>query len=206
VELAHTTIIVQRFLDDLDCAKGDAPDPALVRQLLGRAANRLHLLAGRLLYQSYPRLVKGPCNLRSEELLGAVVERMIKAMRSVRPRTVREFFALANQHLRWELNDIARRFDKETRPIELRESLVRWPVQSDEDDAGESQQLRRILAAFDELPKDEREAFDLVRLQGLSTAEAAVVIGVSDKTVGRRLKRCLLLLTHHLADLAPAVV
>jgi len=32
-------------------------------------------------------------------------------MRSVRPQTVRQFFALANQHMRWQLNDLARRLD-----------------------------------------------------------------------------------------------
>jgi hypothetical protein len=30
-------------------------------------------------------------------------------MGSIRPQTVRQFFALVNQHLRWELNDLARR-------------------------------------------------------------------------------------------------
>jgi len=43
-------------------------------------------------------------------MLGGVVEGLLKAMRSIRPRTVREFFALANQHMRWQLNDLARRF------------------------------------------------------------------------------------------------
>jgi hypothetical protein len=41
--------------------------------------------------------------------LSAVVERLLKALRAARPQTVREFFALANQHMRWELNDLARR-------------------------------------------------------------------------------------------------
>jgi len=202
VDLGHTTVVVQQFLDDLGRVDGDAPDEALIRKLLGRAANRLHLLASRLLHQSYPRLAQGPCNLSSEEVLSAVVERMIKAMRSIRPRTVREFFALANQHMRWELNDIARRFDKQTRTVELRETLIRAPSddQSDED----SLKIGIIIAALDDLPKQEREAFDLVRLQGLSSAEAAAVIGVSYKTVDRRVKRSLALLTQFLADLAPA--
>jgi hypothetical protein len=37
-----------------------------------------------------------------DELLSSVVERLLKAMREVRPPTVRQFFALANQHMRWE--------------------------------------------------------------------------------------------------------
>ena len=42
-------------------------------------------------------------------MLGGVVEGLLKAMRSIRPRTVRQFFALANQHMRWQLNDLAHR-------------------------------------------------------------------------------------------------
>ena len=35
---------------------------------------------------------------------------------------------------------------------------------------------RRILAAIEGLPDGEREAFDLVRIQGMSQAEAAEVL------------------------------
>jgi hypothetical protein len=41
-----------------------------------------------------------PLNLQPDELLGAVVERLLKALREVRPQTVRQFFTLANQHMR----------------------------------------------------------------------------------------------------------
>ena len=39
-----------------------------------------------------------------------------------------------------------------------------------------------MLEAIDDLPEGEREAFDLVRIQGLTQAEAAEVLGVSVKT------------------------
>lgn len=203
MEIGHTTVVVQRFLDDLGRVGGDAPDEILIRQLLSRAASRLHLLSGRLLHQSYPRLAQGPCNVRSEEVLSAVVERMMKAMRSVRPHTVREFFALANQHMRWELNDIARRFDKQAHTVELRESLLQSTAAAEEEEDG--LKMHRIFAALDDLPDEEREAFYLVRLQGMSSVDAGRVIGVSYKTVDRRVKRSLALLTHFLADLAPGV-
>jgi RNA polymerase sigma-70 factor (ECF subfamily) len=51
-------------------------------------------------------------NLQPNELLSGVLERLLKAMREVHPQTVRQLFALANQHMRWELNDLARRLDK----------------------------------------------------------------------------------------------
>ena len=60
-----------------------------------------------------------------------------------------------------------------------------------------------MLRAIDELPEDEREAFDLVRVQGMTQTEAAEVLGVSAATVKRRLNRGLRLLTEQLADLRP---
>ena len=54
------------------------------------------------------------------------------------------------------------------------------------------------------LPEDEREVFDLVAIQGSTHAEAATVVGVSEKTVQRRLNRARFLLAERLADLRPA--
>jgi hypothetical protein len=71
------------------------------------------LLCATLLHRSYPRLTQPPSNVQADELLGAVTERLLKALREARPRTVRQLFALANQHMRWELNDLARRLDLE---------------------------------------------------------------------------------------------
>jgi RNA polymerase sigma-70 factor (ECF subfamily) len=61
-----------------------------------------------------------------------------------------------------------------------------------------------MLDAIDRLPEGEREAFDLVRIQGMTQAEAAGVLGVSPMTVKRRLNRGLQLLAEALADLRPA--
>jgi RNA polymerase sigma-70 factor (ECF subfamily) len=53
------------------------------------------------------------------------------------------------------------------------------------------------------LPEAEREAFDLVRIQGLTQAEAADVLGVSAATMNRRLNRGLQTLAEALSDLRP---
>ena len=42
-----------------------------------------------------------------------------------------------------------------------------------------------ILRAIGELPEDEREVFDLVRIQGMTQTEAAELLGVSAVTVKR---------------------
>ena len=61
----------------------------------------------------------------------------------------------------------------------------------------------RMLRAIDELPEDEREAFGLIHVQGLTQCEAAEVLGVSVRTLQRRLNRSLLLLAKELEDLRP---
>jgi RNA polymerase sigma-70 factor (ECF subfamily) len=188
----NTTVIVQRCLDEL---ASEAPAEPVVRLLLDRAFLRLQRFCATLLHHDYPRLTHPPLNLQTDELLSAVVERLLKALREARPRTVREFFALAGQHMRWELNDLARRLDNQPVPVELREGQLPAPASSD---SGLSPHGRLILEAIDNLPADEREAFDLVRIQGLTYAEAAELLGVAPKTVQRRLDRGLQLLTEKL--------
>jgi RNA polymerase sigma-70 factor (ECF subfamily) len=193
----QTTIAVQRYLDAL--ASGSAAEP-LIQELLDRAIRRLQLLCTNLLYRSYPRLTRPPLNLQPDELLGGVVERLLKALREVRPENVRQFFALVHQHIRWELNDLARRLDIQPPVGPLSEEKVPAP---DSTASCLSPEGRRMLEAIERLPQDEREAFGLVRIQGLTQAEAAGVVGVSAKTVQRRLNRALLLLDEQLDDLRP---
>jgi RNA polymerase sigma factor (sigma-70 family) len=194
----RTTAVLECYLGELE---GDSPSEPLVRAMLDRAVRRLHLLCATLLHRSYPRLTRPPLNMETDELLGAVVERLLKALREARPRTVRQLFALANQHIRWELNDLARRLDDQPTAAELREGLVPSPASSG---SGLTPKGRRMLQAIGDLPEDEREAFDLVRIQGMTQVEAAEVLGVSIKTVQRRLNRALLILTEELDDLRPA--
>jgi RNA polymerase sigma-70 factor (ECF subfamily) len=195
----NTTVVVQRYLDAL---AGDAPAEPIIRALLERSVCRLQHLCASLLHRSYPRLTRPPLNLQADELLSAVVERLLKALREARPGTVRQFFALAGQHMRWELNDVARRLDEQPTGVVLREDLVPAPPASSGSvltPAG-----CRILKAIDDLPEDEREVFGLVHIQGLMQGEAAGVLGVSVRTVQRRLNRCLLLLAKQLDDLRPS--
>ena len=181
---------------------GDASAEPLVRELMTASVNRLRLLCMSMLLRSYPRLMQPPLGLQVDEMLSAVVERMLKAMRSIKPGGVRQFFALANQHMRWELNDVARRLDNEARTQQVRESLVAATAESS--DSGPTPNARRILEAIENLPDDERETFDLVRIQGMSHGDAASVLGVSTRTVQRRLNHAVLILSEKLGDLVDA--
>lgn len=192
----HTTAEIQIYLDELGA--GGPPAEGLVRALLGRAVGRLHVLCASMLHRSYPRLTRPPLNLRPEELLGAVVERLLKALREARPGTARQFFAIANQHLRWELNDLARRLDEQTRAVPLPEEGVSAPESSG---SVLSPNARRMLEAIEGLPEEEREVFGLLRIQGMTQPEVAEIVGTSVKTVQRRLNRALVLLSESVGDL-----
>src|SRR6516162_1983144 len=157
-----TTAAIQRYLNALP--EDTAAEP-VVRELLDRAVRRLRLLCGTLLHRSYPRLTQPPLNVETDELLGGVVAGLLTALRTIRPQTVRQFFALATQHMRWQLNDLARRLDERPRAAALAESGVAAPPGSS--DSCLSQDARRMLQAIKGLPEDEREVFDLVRIQGL---------------------------------------
>jgi RNA polymerase sigma-70 factor (ECF subfamily) len=196
-----TTVIIQRYLDALP---GDPAAEPLIREVLDRAVRRLRLLCANLLHRSYPRLTQPPLNLETDELLGGVVAGLVTALRTVRPQSVRQFFALATQHMRWQLNDLARRLDEQPPAAALPEAGVAAPPSSS--DSCLTPNGRRMLGAIEGLPEVEREVFELIHIQGLTRAEAAGVVGVSEKTVQRRLHRARLLLAEQLGDLRPATM
>jgi RNA polymerase sigma-70 factor (ECF subfamily) len=194
----QTTAAIQRCLDAL---QGDDASEPLIRNLLEQAVQRLRILCEIMLRRSYPRLAQPPLNLETDDLLDGVVAGLITALQKVQPQTVRQFFALANQHMRWQLNDLARLLDKRPGLVAFPESGVLAPPGSS--DSCLSQDARRMLLAIDGLPPEDREVFELVRIQGLPNAEAAAVVGVSVKTVQRRLNHARLLLAQQLSDLLP---
>jgi RNA polymerase sigma-70 factor (ECF subfamily) len=201
MEDAGTTAGVQRYLDELAGVEGDAPAGPIIRELLAQSVSRLSLLCATLLHRSYPRLTRPPLNLGTEELLSAVVERLLKALRKTQPPSVRQFFGLANQHIRWELNDLAQRLDAKAPDAELIEGHVPAAFSSG---SRISLNGRRMLEAIENLPEEEREVFSLIRIQGMSHVEAAEITSVSSKTIQRRLNRSLILLSKSLADLEPS--
>lgn len=194
----RTTVAVQSYLDQL--AAGEPAD-VVIRELLNRAAERLRLLCSTLLFQSYRRLTRPPANLQSDEMLSAVVERLLKALSEVRPHNVRQFFGLANRHMRWELNDLARRVDAQPAVVGLRDSAFATPESTG---PPTTTTTRRMLDAIETLPEEEREVFELVRIQGVTYSESANLLGVSESTIHRRLNRSLVLLEEKLSDLRPS--
>jgi RNA polymerase sigma-70 factor (ECF subfamily) len=186
MDTADTDARVQYCLNRLARTTDDADAQQVVRELLSVAAGRILMLCGTALRRHYPRLAKGPFNVQPEDLIGAVVERLIKAMRTVLPTHVREFFALTMKHIRWELNEVARE------PHVERNVRLPYDVIARESETGDehfSPLGHQILKAIRSLAQSDQEIFNLVRLHSMTQRDAAEVLGISERTVERRLKR-----------------
>jgi RNA polymerase sigma factor (sigma-70 family) len=207
-----TIAVIQSYLNTITDA---SPAEPAVRALLYRAVCRLRQLCTRYA----PQMPQPLLNLQTDEALGAVVDRLLEAMRAARPKTVRQFFALAGQQTRSELNALVRQFGgaddparqtglaDNVRPTELADQCViveaddkKLPAAADRD-SGAKPEGPQILEAIGSLPSREREVFDLVSCQGVAPTEAAELLGVSVNSVKRRLDRALHRLAKTLADL-----
>ena len=76
------------------------------------------------------------------------MEGLLKAMDTVRPQTVRQFFALVNQHMRWQLNDLARRLDEQPAFVELREEFLVAPASSGSAITPDGRRMFRRLTTY----------------------------------------------------------
>jgi RNA polymerase sigma-70 factor (ECF subfamily) len=78
----ETTAVVQRYLGEL---AANSPAKPIVRTLMDRAVRRLRPRCATPLHRSDPRPMRPPWNLQPDELLGAVAERLLKALRTRSP-------------------------------------------------------------------------------------------------------------------------
>ena len=79
--------------------------------------NKTDRLAVAALFFGDPGHARSPADAAAREPGGGRAARgrgslAAHALRMVCPATVRQFFALANRRLRWQLNDLARRLDE----------------------------------------------------------------------------------------------
>jgi RNA polymerase sigma-70 factor (ECF subfamily) len=133
----------------------------------------------------------------TDDVLQNALLRLHRALREVALPSARDFFRLAALQIRRELLDLARHHygphglgaHHASRAAAHAADGSQPPAH---EPAAHSHEPGR-LAAWTEfhtqagaLPDDEREVFDLLWYQGLSQAEAATILGISERTVKRR--------------------
>jgi RNA polymerase sigma-70 factor (ECF subfamily) len=124
--------------------------------------------------------------------------RLYRSLSETKPPTTIDFFRLAALHVRRELQDLAKHYYG-PRGLGTNHATAAWTPPSDEGSDSLAWEPRATaeepadLAAWAEfharverLPEEEREMFDLLWYQDLSQAEAAELLGISQRTVKRR--------------------
>jgi RNA polymerase sigma-70 factor (ECF subfamily) len=185
------TVQLQKLVERLR-----AGDQGAFDELIRHSCGRLEQLTRRML-RGFPGVQRWE---QTDDVLQGALLRLLRALKAVRPASVREFFGLANEQVRRELLDLARHYygpegpgarhatrgaeEDGENPLHERADLSHEPG-----GLAEWCELHRHIR---ELPEDEREAVGLLFYQGLTQAEAAAVLGVTVRTVQRRWQAALL--------------
>ena len=183
--------------------------PRAREALIERSMARLERLA-RAQLSGFPAVARWE---QTDDNVQGVVQRLHRALMSLRPGSAREFFSLCSALIRRELLDLKRRhFGPEgigahhvspgpaATGATPRLDVPPYHVSDTTYDPARLARWTELHQTVETLPTDLRELFDLVWYQELTHAEAAEVLGVSVKTVSRRWRDARLRLAHLVED------
>ena len=173
-----------------------AGDANALNELIRLVGERLETLTRRML-RDYPRVRRWA---QTDDVLQNALIRLCRALQSVRPAGVREFYALATTQIRRELLDLARHYSGPENAAAHHESWAaesgQPPVSPDHSDLTNDPVALTDWCEFHEqvaaLPEEEREVFGLLFYQGMTQEDAAEVLGVAVRTVQRRWQAAML--------------
>jgi RNA polymerase sigma-70 factor (ECF subfamily) len=181
-----------------------AGDEAATEELLIRVGNRLERLTRKML-RSFPGVHRWE---QTDDVLQNALMRLIRALREVRPDSVRDFFGLAAMQIRRELIDLARHHygphglgahhisheaaDGSPKP--------EFDPPARTDPAADLAKWSEFHQEVEKLPVAEREVVSLVFYHGWTQAEVADLLQVTVRTVQRRWQAAMLTLHSVLRD------
>jgi RNA polymerase sigma-70 factor (ECF subfamily) len=137
------------------------------------------------------------------DVVNGAMLRLMRALQDVRPGSAREFAGLAALQVRRELLDLARHHGARGAGARVDD-----PGTADFGTGGgaspaDLELWSRFHDAAGALPAEEREAFGLLFYQGYSRPQAALLLGVSERTVYRWWASACLLLNERLGGALP---
>jgi RNA polymerase sigma-70 factor (ECF subfamily) len=182
------TLQIQGWLDRLR-----AGDESARKELLNCACERLTRLTRKML-KGYPRLKRWE---QTDDVVQNAAVRLYRSLSQVTPASAADFFRLAALNVRRELLDLAKHYygpqGRGTKHATVGAKPAAEdgaPAEHEPPDAGGDPHRLATWTEFhrqiERLPDEEREIFDLLWYQGLSQAEAASLLNVSERTVKRR--------------------
>jgi RNA polymerase sigma-70 factor (ECF subfamily) len=162
----------------------EAGDVQAREELLRSVGDRLERLARKML-RGFPSVQRWA---DTGDVLQASLLRLLRALREVRPNSMREFFGLAAEQMRRELLDLARYFERAG--AALAEQAATPPEQLElpapQEDAGELELWACFHEAVQRLPDQEREVLSLLFYHGWSQPQVAQLFGLDERTIRRR--------------------
>ncbi|HEV8068449.1 MAG TPA: sigma-70 family RNA polymerase sigma factor [Planctomycetaceae bacterium] len=183
-----------------------AGDVAARDRLLDRAGQRLLALTRRML-RGYPHLRRWE---QTDDVFQSAVLRLYRSLGDVRPDSIGQFFGLAATQIRRTLIDLARHHFGPEGAARRHHSEGGAPHQSTA--GGDSGPARaderpetldawaRFHEAVEALPRDERDVFSVIWYGEATQKESAELLGVTERTIQRRLVRARLLLYESLKN------
>jgi RNA polymerase sigma factor (TIGR02999 family) len=172
------TAVLQQLIDRMRRGEDEAR-----RELIDRAYERLRHLSAVILRKNFPRLKVSPALVDTTDVANESAYQLYQVLAEIQPTTVRDFFRLAAQRIRWLLLELARQSDRGGQ-LGLDDQ---WPVEGDPESSGSGPSM--ILAALyrqiELLPENERDVLDLLYFHGLTQVEVAAELGITERTVRR---------------------
>jgi RNA polymerase sigma factor (sigma-70 family) len=185
-----TTQAIQSVLDRLRLAPGD---PALRKELVALAYDRMAVVARRLLGPAYRSRPEDTAGLLAEAYL-----RLDSSLAEVRPESVRQLLGFAALQMRRALVDLIRKDRGRAR------QGAPEPPPGPTAPPGDDEDWRlELVEAVGRLDEGEREVVDLLFFQGLTQGEVADLLGIDESTVKRRWARARVRLAKWLRSYGP---
>lgn len=163
-------------------------DESAFETLLSKLAAPLDQIARRML-KRFPRVARWS---DAEDVIQNASLRLVRALREVRPDSMRALYALATTQIRRELLDMAKSyFGKEGlganyASVAGSESAAGLPDPETGTEDAEFAKWVRFHEEVEKLPTDEREVVGLTFYHGLTQPEIAELLQISERTVQRR--------------------
>ncbi len=171
---------LQSWLDRLRTGK-DTDDAR--EEIINHACDRLRRLASRML-RSYPKLQRWE---QSEDVLQEALLRLHHSLEHVQPESVSRFFGLAATQVQRTLIDLARRhFGPEGPGAYSHKDVYDTSVTPLAGEPSTLPEWVEFYEILDALPCEEREVVNLLWFEGFTQQEAALILGVCERTVRRR--------------------
>lgn len=197
---------IQRWLDRLR-----AGDDSARAELVTCACQPLERLTRKMLH-GWERVHRWE---QTPDVMQNVLLRMYRALTECRPASAVEFFRLAATSIRHELQDLAKHHygprgdganhatpNWKTWDASVDEGVT-WEFGEVDEDPADLAIWAEFHAGVAHLPDEERAVFDLLWYQELSQAEAADLLGISERTLKRRWAAARLHLCRILGTIVP---